>query len=139
MLDPNEERAMTGGRRPDFDAYAGDLFGEIMLADTAPALAERKPLSRFVPGLAICAIASAAAAWLSQNYGVPVILAGLLLGLALNILARRHLWHYQIHGHPSRHRSDRCCWWLECSVDTVEAPFGRCDRRCVAAATWCVH
>ncbi|MCL9981702.1 MAG: putative sulfate exporter family transporter [Erythrobacter sp.] len=78
---------MTSGRRPDFDAYAGDLFGEIMLADTAPAPAERKPLSRFVPGFAICAITSAAAAWMSQNYGVPVILAGLLLGLALNFAA----------------------------------------------------
>jgi uncharacterized integral membrane protein (TIGR00698 family) len=78
---------MKGERRPEFDAYAGDLFGEFMLADAAPATAERKPLSRFVPGLAICAIASAAAAWLSQNYGVPVILAGLLLGLALNFAA----------------------------------------------------
>jgi uncharacterized integral membrane protein (TIGR00698 family) len=78
---------MTRERRPDFDAYAGDLFGEMMLADTAPVPAARKPLSRFVPGLAICAIASAAAAWLSQNYGVPVILAGLLLGLALNFAA----------------------------------------------------
>jgi uncharacterized integral membrane protein (TIGR00698 family) len=78
---------MKRERQPDFDAYAGDLFGEIMLADTPPAPAERKPLSRFVPGLAICAIASAAAAWLSQNYGVPVILAGLLLGLALNFAA----------------------------------------------------
>ena len=73
--------------RPDFDAYAGDLFGEIMLADTAAAPAARKPLSRFIPGLFIAAIASAAAAWLSQNYGVPVILAGLLIGLALNFVA----------------------------------------------------
>jgi uncharacterized integral membrane protein (TIGR00698 family) len=78
--------------RPDFeDAYAGDLFGEIMLADSAapPTLAPppRLPLSRFVPGLAICAIAGAAAAWLSQNYGVPVILAGLLIGLAVNFAA----------------------------------------------------
>jgi uncharacterized integral membrane protein (TIGR00698 family) len=80
---------MMDKRRPDFDAYAGDLFGEIMLADTAPAPAPaaRKPLTRFIPGLAICAIASAAAAWLSQNYGVPIILAGLLLGLALNFAA----------------------------------------------------
>ena len=76
--------------RPDYEAFAGDLFGEIMLADTAAAAAakaEKKPLSRFVPGLAICAIAGAAAAWLSQNYGVPIILAGLLLGLALNFAA----------------------------------------------------
>jgi uncharacterized integral membrane protein (TIGR00698 family) len=74
--------------RPDFDAYAGDLFGEIVLADSVAAAPKaRQPLSRYVPGLAISAIASAAAAWLSQNYGVPIILAGLLLGLALNFAA----------------------------------------------------
>lgn len=81
---------MKGKPAPDFDAFAGDLFGEMMLADTeaaAAAKAARKPLSRFVPGLAICAIAAAAAAWFSQNYAVPVILAGLLLGLALNFAA----------------------------------------------------
>ena len=78
---------MKRGSRPDYDAFAGDLFGEIMLADSVAAPAARKPLSRFVPGFAICAIASAAAAWLTQNYGVPVILAGLLLGLALNFAA----------------------------------------------------
>jgi uncharacterized integral membrane protein (TIGR00698 family) len=78
---------MKRGSRPDFDAFAGDLFGEIMLANSVAAPATRKPLSRFVPGFAICAIASAAAAWLTQNYGVPVILAGLLLGLALNFAA----------------------------------------------------
>jgi len=72
----------------DFDAYAGDLFGEIVLADTVAAIpASRQPLSRFVPGFAIAAIAGAAAAWLSQNYGIPIILAGLLLGLALNFAA----------------------------------------------------
>lgn len=78
---------MKRGSRPDYDAFAGDLFGEIMLADSVAAPAARKPLSRFVPGFAICAIASAAAAWLTENYGVPVILAGLLLGLALNFAA----------------------------------------------------
>lgn len=75
---------MKRGSTQDFEAYAGDLFGEIMLADTAAPSAAKKPLSRFVPGLAISAIAAAAAGWLSQNYGVPIILAGLLLGLALN-------------------------------------------------------
>lgn len=76
--------------RPDYEAFAGDLFGEIMLADSAAAAAakaDKKPLSRFVPGLAICAIAGAAAAWMAQNYGVPVILAGLLIGLAVNFAA----------------------------------------------------
>ncbi|ASJ90484.1 YeiH family protein [Porphyrobacter sp. CACIAM 03H1] len=81
---------MTRGPRPDIETFAGDLFGEMVLADSAAAAAaraERKPLSRFVPGLAICAIAGAAAAWLSQNYGVPVILAGLLVGLAMGFAA----------------------------------------------------
>ena len=81
---------MKRDARPDYEAFAGDLFGEIMLADSAAAMAakaEKKPLSRFVPGLAICAIAGAAAAWLAQNYGVPVILAGLLIGLAVNFAA----------------------------------------------------
>lgn len=81
---------MKRDARPDYEAFAGDLFGEIMLADTAAsaaAKAEKKPLSRFVPGFAICAIAGAAAAWLSQNYGVPIILAGLLLGLSMNFAA----------------------------------------------------
>lgn len=79
---------MKRGSHPEFDAYAGDLFGELVLSDSAlPVQAVRKPLSRYVPGLAICAIASAAAAWLAQNYGVPIILAGLLLGLALNFAA----------------------------------------------------
>jgi uncharacterized integral membrane protein (TIGR00698 family) len=80
---------MNRGSRPDFEAYAGDLFGEMMLADSADASAraDRKPLARFIPGVAICAIAGAAAAWLAQNYGVPVILAGLLIGLAVNFAA----------------------------------------------------
>jgi uncharacterized integral membrane protein (TIGR00698 family) len=81
---------MKRDARPDYEAFAGDLFGEIMLADSAAAAAakaEKKPLSRFVPGLAICAIAGAAAAWMAQNYGVPVILAGLLIGLAVNFAA----------------------------------------------------
>ncbi len=78
---------MRHAQPPEFDAFAGDLYGEMVLSDAATAApAVRKPLSRFIPGLAICAIASAAAAWLSQNYGVPVILAGLLLGLALNFV-----------------------------------------------------
>jgi uncharacterized integral membrane protein (TIGR00698 family) len=82
---------MNRGSRPEFEAYAGDLFGEMILAESsaasAPASPARKPLARFVPGVAISAIAGAAAAWLSQNYGVPVILAGLLIGLAVNFAA----------------------------------------------------
>lgn len=78
---------MKRDARPDFEAFAGDLFGEMVLAESAAAPRARRPLSRFVPGLAIAGIAGAAAAWMSQNYGVPVILAGLLIGLAMNFTA----------------------------------------------------
>lgn len=87
---------MSNQHPPDLDAYAGDLFGELVFAETTSVASNapvRKPLARFVPGFAICAIAGAASAWLSQNYGVPIILAGLLLGLALNFVsgdARTH-------------------------------------------------
>lgn len=70
----------------DYDAYAGDLFGEIALADRLPAAVDR-PLARFVPGVVVCVIAAAAAAWFSDHYGPPVILTGLLIGLALNFVA----------------------------------------------------
>jgi len=46
-----------------------------------------------LPGLAVCAVACLAAAWLSSQYGMPIILMGLLLGLALNFVsadARTH-------------------------------------------------
>ena len=68
-------------------AYAGDLFGELNLADaTAPssAAAPRDPL---LPGLAVCGVASLAAAWLAEHYGFPIILLGLLIGLSLNFVA----------------------------------------------------
>lgn len=66
------------------DRYAGDLFGEMALAETTTA---PRPAAPLFPGLAICAIASIAAAWLSEHYGMPIILMGLLLGLALNFIA----------------------------------------------------
>jgi uncharacterized integral membrane protein (TIGR00698 family) len=71
----------------DYGQHAGDLYGELLLSDET--LAESKPASKLqlLPGLAICAIASIAAAWLSDNYGIPIILMGLLIGLALNFVA----------------------------------------------------
>lgn len=71
-------------RSADYMTHAGDLFGELHLSEIAPAVEEtRDPLW---PGLAVCATASLAAAWLSEHYGFPIILLGLLVGLALSFL-----------------------------------------------------
>ena len=74
-------------RTPDWDAlpYGGDLFGELHLSDNAPP-PDRKRLPLF-PGLALCGVAAAAAAWLSDHYGFPIILLGLLVGLSLNFIS----------------------------------------------------
>lgn len=63
-----------------------DLFGEIHLAQEVPAPAE--PRETVFQGLAICAIAAAAAAWLSEHYHFPIILLGLLIGLSLSFVAK---------------------------------------------------
>lgn len=62
----------------------GDLFGELHLAQTMVGTA---PKGSLFPGLAACAVASAAAAWLSDHYGFPIILLGLLVGLTLNFIS----------------------------------------------------
>ena len=77
-------------REVDWDAlpHGGDLFGELHLADGAvPAAADSPPKPSLVPGLAICAVAAGAAAWLSDHYGFPIILLGLLTGLSLNFIS----------------------------------------------------
>ena len=76
-------------RSVDWDSlpYGGDLFGELQLAASAGAApAPSKPALLF-PGLALCGVAAAAAAWLSEHYGFPLILLGLLVGLALNFIS----------------------------------------------------
>ncbi len=70
-------------RETSSDSYAGDLYGELTLADEG----HKAPAAPIFPGLAVCAIASIAAAWLSEHYGMPIILMGLLIGLALNFVA----------------------------------------------------
>lgn len=62
--------------------HGGDLYGEAALAEEAA----RRPRQSLLPGLAVCAVASAAAAWLSEHYGAPIILMGLLLGLSLSFV-----------------------------------------------------
>lgn len=67
--------------------HGGDLFGEMELAarEASDAKGKRPPL---FPGLALCGVAAAAAAWLSGHYGFPIILLGLLVGLALNFVSQ---------------------------------------------------
>lgn len=85
---------MDQRREPDLDEphpealnTRGDLFGEIYLAkqDNAPGAPPRGPL---MPGLFVTFAAAGAAAWLSEHYGFPVILMGLLVGLSLNFVSR---------------------------------------------------
>ncbi len=79
-------------QRSVYPEYAGDLFGELHLA-TAPAEAAAPPRDPIWPGLAVCATASIAAAWLSEHYGFPIILLGLLVGLALSFLGHEPRMH----------------------------------------------
>ncbi len=73
------------------DFYAGDLFGEIYQAEAEP---EKARPSHYIPGLVVCATAALAAAWLAEHYAFPLILLGLLIGLALSFVSedkRTHL------------------------------------------------
>lgn len=92
-MTPPDNRA----RAIDWDAlpYGGDLFGEIYLAErAAPATRQRlTSWTRFLPGLAVVGVAAGTAAWLAEHYGFPIILLGLLIGLALNFVARETATH----------------------------------------------
>jgi uncharacterized integral membrane protein (TIGR00698 family) len=73
--------------------YIADLYGETLLAETTTTARPRIKLGEYFPGLATVAIAAAAATWFSEHYGMPVILAGLLLGLALNFVSAQPKVH----------------------------------------------
>ncbi len=72
---------MTDGNRPL--PMAADLFGELQLAEPSK---EKRKLRSYIPGLLFVAVAALAALWLSEHYGPPAILMGLLIGLALNFV-----------------------------------------------------
>lgn len=69
-------------RMPDTASFLGDLFGEYN--EAGEPVRPRFQLAQLWPGLAACATAAAAAAWLADHYGFPVILLGLLIGASLN-------------------------------------------------------
>ncbi|MEM7779433.1 MAG: putative sulfate exporter family transporter [Pseudomonadota bacterium] len=77
-------------KKPDPNLYAGDLFGEFYQVEQSDT-PRRVALRALVPGVATALIVAFAALWLSQQYGIPAILAGLLLGLALAFLAEHPL------------------------------------------------
>ncbi|WCL53300.1 YeiH family protein [Gimibacter soli] len=84
MKDPNQS---------DLD-YQGDLFCEQQLAAEIDPHRDLRPLwKRLFPGLAVCAAGAASAAWLSDHYGFPVILLGLLVGLAMNFVSSDQRTH----------------------------------------------
>lgn len=68
---------MTMNRTPPL---AADLYGDLL--DTVPM--GKRTLRDYFPGLSITIVASLAAAWLSEHYGAPLMLMGLLIGLAFN-------------------------------------------------------
>lgn len=59
---------------------AADLYGDLL--DTSPAV--KTGWRDHFPGLAMTVVAALAAAWLSEHYGAPLMLMGLLIGLAFN-------------------------------------------------------
>ena len=60
---------------------AADLFGDLLEAPSASASTSWRD---YWPGLFLTGIAAIAAAWLSEHYGAPMMLMGLLIGLAFN-------------------------------------------------------
>lgn len=67
------------------EPYYGDLYCEYYLAEeNGGAPAARPPLSAYLPGLALAGTAALASAFLAGQYGFPVMLLGLLVGLGLS-------------------------------------------------------
>ncbi len=59
---------------------AADLYGDLLdIGPVSPA-----GLRAYFPGLLLSAIAALAAAYLAEHYGAPIMLMGLLIGLAFN-------------------------------------------------------
>ena len=78
---PGKPKKMQGAD----DAFVGDLYGELNFVDALSKAPRRNiPLLAYIPGLLLCGALALAATWLSDHYGMPAILIGLLLGLALS-------------------------------------------------------
>ncbi|WP_033074408.1 YeiH family protein [Sphingopyxis sp. MWB1] len=76
---------MTRRKNAEEWPMAADLYGEMQLAPAAPA---GRRWRDYLPGVLVTGIAALAAAWLSDHYSVPIVLIGLLIGLALSFLSQ---------------------------------------------------
>ena len=79
MADTNQGRPM-----------AADLYGELQLETTPPAA---RRWHDYFPGAFATAIAALAAAWLGDHAGSPLVLMGLLIGLAMSFLSQDKRTH----------------------------------------------
>lgn len=57
-----------------------DLYGDVLDVGAG----ERRAWRAYLPGLLIAGVAALAAAYLAEHYGAPIMLMGLLIGLAFN-------------------------------------------------------
>lgn len=64
---------------------AADLYGEMHLEAARPA---KRRWRDYLPGALVTAIAALAAAWLADHYAAPLVLMGLLIGLAMSFLSQ---------------------------------------------------
>lgn len=76
-------------RREPPSFYAGDLYGELALLAEPP----RRARLALVPGLVAGVVVSLAAGFVSSTYGAPLILIGLLLGLAMSFIGQVERTH----------------------------------------------
>ena len=90
LVPPKPTKSWSG---IDWDAlpHGGDLFGELEYAERKGL--EPRERESLWPGFALCGVAAGAAAWLSEHYGFPIMLLGLLVGLSLNFIANDQRTH----------------------------------------------
>ncbi|PKP86884.1 MAG: putative sulfate exporter family transporter [Alphaproteobacteria bacterium HGW-Alphaproteobacteria-17] len=69
---------------------AADLYGEMQLEAHPP---QRRRWRDFLPGVLVTGIAALAAAWLADHYAAPIVLMGLLIGLAMSFLSQDRRTH----------------------------------------------
>ena len=67
-----------------------DLYGELLLAETGP---QPRRIADYWPGVAVVGAAALAAAWIADHYAVPLVLMGLLFGLALSFISQDKRTH----------------------------------------------